>query len=163
MVEILYTYTEIDVTSLAGDTAKIATSKIDTIREQGFRVSAVDFCARMTCTGTNSNVIICGLAVGQTVTQVTDTISANPEGLGNRTEQFEQNKANTPLWPFGVLIGSLEVDKLDGGKMIHKKLNWSVIEDDHLDFFCFNASSAAVAATTKVFMFIKVFGVWLRD
>ncbi len=164
--------------TVAGNTAVLGTTKIDSTRTQGFRVTKLEVQVDLFF-GTASTawtgpvwIGICSSSLDATAVQA--MLQSDPQ---SGTDQSELAKAmpfgtsmQSKYWILGVvseLLGAITIDRYpllnpNGGPLHEIKLNRSFNDDEGLMIFAFNDDSVVINNLTT-HITGKTFGVWLND
>lgn len=161
---IVYDLQTITLGALAQDTAILATGgKIDSARLNGFRVVKQKYWIDWYNKTSSEGPIIVGFQANQTVTQVTETLNADPQ-----SQVADQNDPVTkrPIWPLALVPykAASNGDNGDGGPQFCGEfiVRWSVPEGQSATYWAFNLGPALTTGTI-IKIYTKYYGVWLRD
>lgn len=157
---ILWELVSINLGTLASATAVTTVSKIDTAREQGYRVTKTQwFIERLGATFGDDPILV-GYAFGMTSGQITEMLAADPQGAVNSTDKEAQDRANRPAFPMAAFSAeNLQIIMRDGETIPM----WSAPEGGFLNWFALNFGGGALTTGGSVRILAKHFGVWLRD
>ncbi len=167
MVEIQYTLqTTLTLGTLASADVIAASSKIDSSRLQGFRVSKVRWAGTYTGKTSGEGPIVYGMAANMTAAEIENAIEADPQAS---TEDDGRGDGSW-LKPLGVISKNGTAGSLgpDGGSgevcnFIDVKANWSVIEGKDFSFWAYNLHGSSLTTGSELQFATEFMGVWLRD
>ncbi len=149
----------IDVASLGLHVlSALVASKMDTAREQGFRVMKGELFVGSDNFAAGENVVLYAIGPSLDNTKATEAIESDPQ-LGDAVSREAPMR---PVWPLCV-IGD-DNKQPNNGMPIVWKPRWSFPEGTGLQFGCYNFGDTALSAASQtVFVHGKYYGVWLKD
>ncbi len=153
------------IASLALNDAAAVASKIDGARKRGFRITKMKYDVHIHSREGLEGPFIFGVAVGLSAAEVEACLEADPQSPDETTYELTKRA----VFPLGVIERNGGTTDIAGDfpgqgakPLMEETLNWSVREDEGLFWWFYNMGGAATAGT-KVGIFAKYFGVWLRD
>ncbi len=145
--------------TLAGDTTTAETSKIDSARENGFRILRTEWFLTLKGSTPDEGPIEFGLSADVSATEIDECLTSDPQRPSQPGEIEESMRA---VWPMGVLVESTE----GNGRIVQQgvtKIGWSIREGTSLRWWFRNHSVNALTTGSTVKGLAKHFGVWLCD
>ena len=156
-------YDDVTVTMGAAltKTAVLGTgSKIDSARENGFRVLRTDYWVDFAGKTSGEGPIMVGASVAQDAPTVAQTINTDPQ---DSSDYGGNAQTKRPVW----LLELLEQGETGGpsGRNLKGsfKPRWSAPEGENFDWWAYNMDTATLTTGLLVRIFAKHYGVWLRD
>ncbi len=158
---IVYDNGQITVGSLANAIGVVLASKIDSARENGFRVLKTEYWIKWRDFDAGDGTVVVGLAAAQGATNIKDSFEADPQSAGAGDQEALMNTMR-PVFPLAVLdaINAAQLN-VDAHGVFNMK--WSMQEGMNLNWFVFNISGATIATGSNIKFFAKHYGVWLKD
>lgn len=154
------------LSTLGAGSAILQPSKIDSGRENGFRVTKTKALITMTGKTTAEGPILIGVCANIPLASQLATL------LANDAQSKSELNPRAPNWyvRFLAIVGLVPTvfpSSDEGiGKMFewsYGKNGWSIPEGSNLDFFAFNMDSSALTTGTAFNIAAEHFGVYLRD
>ncbi len=159
--QILWDNLEITIGALATVTAVIQTSRIDTAKENGFRILKTIYYAFWRGFTAGEGPIIWGYTAGMSAGNVALAIQADPAGAGPEV-LTGRLQANFPVFPLGLMSAEDAAQLMVTGEGTHN-MKWSIPEGSALNWWVFNPSGSTLTTGGTLKIVAKHFGVWLRD
>ncbi len=163
---IVYDDVEIALSTLGSKAAILSESKIDSLREQGFRVLKTQYWIEFLGKADGEGPLVVGLSCGQDAAHLAGAISADPQGQFDTPEEVANEAAKRPVWPLYLIArsalksGTAGFANFDTQEL---KPQWSAREGGHFDWFVYNMDGGALTTGCTIRIFAKHFGVWLDD
>ncbi len=163
MVEVQYDETAfVTIGALTALDVVTGVSKIDSARENGFRISKAKIYAALDGKTADEGPLMFGIAANMSAAQIEAAMETNPQ---NSTENNDIGDGQA-IWPLAI-IGKGSTGAATEGQLppegMELKMNWSIIEGEALVFWVYNMSGSTVTTGGVVHIFAQYFGVWLRD
>ncbi len=158
---IVYDNAQVTLGALANGAAALQASKIDSARENGFRVLKTQWWVQWRFPTASEGPVMFGLAIGVDADAVATIIQADPQSAGSNAI-IDNTQTKRPLWPLAMLHAE-DTDARhlhDKGEVMPR---WSVQEDQTMQWWGFNVSGSTLTTGSQLKFFAKHFGVWLRD
>ncbi len=135
-------------------------TKQDGSRDQGFRFTRIEWKASVSHLVAAEGPLLIGLGGPDlVVSEIEEALESDPQG-GNDSPQMEQSMR--PFWPLALFIA----DSAGGGHSVQQgvlKMGWSFPEHSNMDFWIYNMGSGALTSGAIADLYMKCFGVWLKD
>ncbi len=150
--------------SLASLDAVTTSSKIDSARERGFRITKTEYFVDMYSADGEDGPLVYGLAVALNAAEVEEALEADPQSANDVPAQEQVQR---PIFPLGIIPRTHADDTASTNKrvpiqLMTKSLNWSIPEGANLIWWFYNLGGALAAGALGV-IFAKHYGVWLND
>ncbi len=169
--QIFYDNVEIDLAQLAALTTIATSSKIDTARTQGFRVTRMEMYVGanldLSASGALQSIMF-GYAMNPVNTQaITDALVADPQqGFTMADARLDPMHPVFPVCMFvrPDLTSADQGITVNNGLPIVIKQPWSCPEGGSMLYWAHNTHDAdALEGANNIRIFNKIFGVWLKD
>lgn len=160
---ILYDNLVITVGALGFGASVVVSSKIDSAREQGFRITRTEWFISVLGATTGDQPVQVGYAFGCTAADIDDTMGSDPQGTFNAANVQSNADAKRPVFPMAIFPGL--ADSVIGAASVMKGVTiptWSAPEGGFLNWYAF-AANGGLTTGRLVNIHAKHFGVWLRD
>ncbi len=158
-MQVLHEELLLTVGTLAAGAAVLQQSKIDSAREQGFKIRKSKYSMTYNAKTDGEGPILFGYAVGLNAAEVAEAIAADPQHVKDIPAVDEANRRVYPLeW--------LPVDGTESFRDFHKFLRrfsipWSIDEGVTLSWFVH--AFAALTSGMLVHIMATYYGEWMRD
>lgn len=160
-LHILYDNVEIALGGLAAGDAISADSRIDNSRLNGFRVMKTEYWLDYYDKTTDEGPIMVGFSMNHSVAEVEEAFEADPQASTDDTNNF---RAKRPIWPLEMI--ARDSTELGSGDQRSGSITprWSCPEGNTAIWWAYNCDlTNPITTGTKVRIFAKHYGVWLRD
>lgn len=164
--QILYDLVEIDIGGLAADDLASTGSTTGTNLLEDFRILKTEYFITTVFADSVDGPIVVGMAAGGlSAPEVEECIESTPTDL---SDVLESEQVMRPVWPLETFVitsysGTNELTTV--GKTIAKDSftpKWTFTNPSGWSWWAYNNSNAALAATGRVYIFAKHYGVWVR-
>ncbi len=154
--------------TLAAATAVLSNTKIDTARENGFRVTKSRYFFSLTQKTTTEGPISVGICIGLDAAGVKAALEADPQtniaddarGEGTYIKKLFTIGVGQQEFPGS---GGSGMDFMRGIEVSYGKNGWSVPEGSLLAVWAYNQDGTALTTGCVINWDSEHFGVWLRD
>lgn len=156
---IIYDERQLALSTLAASTALVSITKLDASLLQGFRIAKMEGWADLNGKTDTEGPIVFGFGIGVDATRIKNAIDADPQdGSHINAEAIAQGKE--PLWVLGMFS---RAEQHCVPIHFEKKVNWSMIEGRHAEFWVYNMDGGALTTGATLEIFVKFWGVFLND
>ncbi len=160
---IVYDDLSIDVGALPSKDAIAVSSKIDTARENGFRVMKTEYFIDFEGKTSGEGPLMVGFAANHNAGEIEEAIEADPQSSHDDEANLH---AKRPVWPLAMIPEASSARSSTGSlEQIMGKFNpkWTVPEGEGAVWWAYNMDGAILTTGTIINIFAKHYGVWLRD
>ncbi len=136
-------------------------TRLDTSKEQGFRISKTRFLISWSAKTTLEGPVVLGASTGMNAAEVEEAVESDPQAMFDIPGK---EQAARPHWPLCIVGAVTEVNGvINNGLPFDRKFNWSIREGAGFDLWAYNMSTGSITTGMLFHVFMEHFGVWLRD
>ncbi len=159
--QVLWDNTEVTIGALATVTAAVASSRIDTAKENGFRILKTQYWCWWRGFTAGEGPILWGVEPGAGAGSIASTIQADPQTMGNEGK-IAREQAMLPVFVLEQFTAE-DAAQLKTWAQGEFAMKWSIQEGSALNYFVFNPSGSTFTTGGTLKVVAKHFGVWLKD
>lgn len=160
---VVYGQNNLALGTLGGVNSAITSTKIDSSRAQGVRLSKLKATIGITGKQVGEGPLVAGFCIGDfTSLEVDEAIQADPQ---EKDDIPDSERANRRLWPVWYVDKSISsTAEIPVSVLKEVDMPWKTIDEgDILQFWVFNSDAVALTTGTIVNLRYAAIGEWLRD